>query len=159
MCLEIYTKQHQQFYLEYVPHAKAYTDVPGSLLVIIKQRRRWMNGSFYATLKVLQNFKIIISCRRTIHPWYRKAMMAVFLVYYAVSFLLSYFGIASIYVVISIFINQHLTQLIVKEYENKEHTFVSIFTQGIVNDFFDYVYMGLVLLTILIALAAPLSKA
>lgn len=71
MCLQIYIKKKSAFYLTYIPDAKALTDAPDSLAVLIKQRRRWMNGSLFGTMKVIGNFSSIVSCGRTKHPWYR----------------------------------------------------------------------------------------
>ncbi|MFN9900319.1 MAG: hypothetical protein ACK55Z_16320 [bacterium] len=39
--------------MTYIPDAKAVTDAPDSLLVLMKQRRRWMNGSFFAAWRVI----------------------------------------------------------------------------------------------------------
>ena len=36
MCLEIYIKKYADYYLSYVPDAKAYTDAPASLAVLIR---------------------------------------------------------------------------------------------------------------------------
>lgn len=41
MCLQIYIKEDSGFYLTYIPDAKAFTDAPETLLVLMKQRRRW----------------------------------------------------------------------------------------------------------------------
>lgn len=41
MCLQIYIKEHEGYYLTYIPDCKAFTDAPPSVTVLIKQRRRW----------------------------------------------------------------------------------------------------------------------
>jgi chitin synthase len=71
MCLQIYIKKNSKYYLTYIPDAKAKTDAPDSLAVLIKQRRRWMNGALFGTMKVISNFVHMTSCHRTKHPWYR----------------------------------------------------------------------------------------
>ncbi|CAI2366285.1 unnamed protein product [Moneuplotes crassus] len=53
MPLEIISKEDKPFIIRYVPGCKAYTDAPSDLKVLIKQRRRWFNGSLFATLYVL----------------------------------------------------------------------------------------------------------
>ncbi|CAI2366934.1 unnamed protein product [Moneuplotes crassus] len=53
MPLEIISKEEYPFLIRYVPGCKAYTDAPSELKVLIKQRRRWFNGSLFATLYVL----------------------------------------------------------------------------------------------------------
>lgn len=62
MCLEIYIKVGCKFELAYVPDAKAFTDAPSDTMVLMKQRRRWMNGAFFGTKKVISNFINMISC-------------------------------------------------------------------------------------------------
>lgn len=49
MCLQIYIKESERYYLSYVPDAKAFTDAPPNLTTLLKQRRRWMNGSLFGT--------------------------------------------------------------------------------------------------------------
>mmetsp|Transcript_35383 Transcript_35383/g.34416 ORF Transcript_35383/g.34416 Transcript_35383/m.34416 type:complete len:193 (+) Transcript_35383:803-1381(+) len=71
MCLQIYIKKHNRYTLTYVPEAKAFTDAPPSLAVLIKQRRRWMNGALFGTMKVISNMTSMLSCSRTVHPWYK----------------------------------------------------------------------------------------
>ena len=48
MCLQIYIKENCGYYLCYLPDAKAVTDAPELLMVLFKQRRRWMNGALFA---------------------------------------------------------------------------------------------------------------
>ncbi|KAG8685801.1 Chitin synthase, class 2, partial [Ceratobasidium sp. 394] len=50
LCFEIVTKKNEAWTLKYVKSAKASTDVPTTLAEFISQRRRWLNGSFFAAL-------------------------------------------------------------------------------------------------------------
>ena len=50
MCLEILTKKGERYLLKYVPGAKAVTDPPTDFKTLLKQRRRWTNGSLFATI-------------------------------------------------------------------------------------------------------------
>ena len=54
MPLEILASQGN-WTVSYVAGAKCLTDPPLSLLGLIKQRRRWFNGSLFATLHVMSN--------------------------------------------------------------------------------------------------------
>ena len=59
MCLEILVKAQNSYVLKYVPGSVALTDPPGQLSVLFKQRRRWINGSLFASIHVLNKiFKI-----------------------------------------------------------------------------------------------------
>ncbi|KAJ3071793.1 Chitin synthase, class 2, partial [Quaeritorhiza haematococci] len=48
LCFELVTKENQAWVLRYVKAAKAETDVPDGVPEFISQRRRWLNGSFFA---------------------------------------------------------------------------------------------------------------
>jgi len=81
--MQIYCKEKSGFYLTYIPDAKAFTDAPASLLVLMKQRRRWMNGSFFAAWRVIGNFLEMISVGNdSKHPIYRRIGMFIFILYY-----------------------------------------------------------------------------
>lgn len=59
MCLEILVKAGSCYTLSYVPGSVALTDPPSKLSILFKQRRRWINGSLFASLHVLNKiFKI-----------------------------------------------------------------------------------------------------
>jgi len=49
LCFEIVTKKREGWTLKYVKSAKASTDVPTSIPEFISQRRRWLNGSLFAS--------------------------------------------------------------------------------------------------------------
>ena len=53
MWLEIITKKNESFIIHYIPGAKCLTDPPMTLCNLIRQRRRWFNGSMFATFHVL----------------------------------------------------------------------------------------------------------
>ncbi|KAF7557244.1 hypothetical protein G7Z17_g833 [Cylindrodendrum hubeiense] len=50
LCFELVAKMGQKWHLSYIKAAKGETDVPESAPEFISQRRRWLNGSFAATL-------------------------------------------------------------------------------------------------------------
>lgn len=50
LCFEIVTKKREAWILRYVKSAKASTDVPTSVPEFISQRRRWLNGSLFASI-------------------------------------------------------------------------------------------------------------
>ena len=74
--------------VQYIPDAKAFTDAPTSLTVLMKQRRRWMNGSLFGTYKVIYNVAAMVSCGRNDHPCYRQLLMLLFMIYLITLYLL-----------------------------------------------------------------------
>ncbi|GAA97898.1 glycosyltransferase family 2 protein [Mixia osmundae IAM 14324] len=56
LCFELVAKANARWTLGYVKPSKAETDVPESVVELIGQRRRWLNGSFAASLYSLAHF-------------------------------------------------------------------------------------------------------
>ncbi len=56
LCFELVAKRGERWTLTYVKPSKAETDVPESAAELIGQRRRWLNGSFAASVYALVNF-------------------------------------------------------------------------------------------------------
>jgi chitin synthase len=56
LCFELIVRKDCAWTLHYVKDAVASTDVPEKLVDLIKQRRRWLNGSFFAMLYSIINF-------------------------------------------------------------------------------------------------------
>lgn len=56
LCFEVVVKAGSKWHLSYVKSAKAETDVPDGAAEFISQRRRWLNGSFAATIYALMHF-------------------------------------------------------------------------------------------------------
>lgn len=56
LCFELVAKKNDKWTLSYVKSSKADTDVPEEAAELIGQRRRWLNGSFAASVYALVNF-------------------------------------------------------------------------------------------------------
>ena len=56
LCFELVAKANDRWTLTYVKPSKAETDVPESAPELIGQRRRWLNGSFAASVYAIVNF-------------------------------------------------------------------------------------------------------
>jgi len=102
MCLEIIVKKNKDFIIHYVPGAKCLTDPPLSLTGLIKQRRRWFNGTMFASFHVLGSM-----CR----VWKRKKssfcrnILFMFLYFYMIlTTALSYILVGTFFAAFSIFI-------------------------------------------------------
>ena len=50
LCFELLARKGKAYTLHYVKNAIATTDVPMDMVSLIGQRRRWLNGSFFASL-------------------------------------------------------------------------------------------------------------
>jgi chitin synthase len=86
LCFELLVKSGQGRLMHYCKDAVAYTDVPADLISLIKQRRRWLNGSFFATLYALVNFGRFY--RESGHSTWRKVLLTMQICYtWVVTFL------------------------------------------------------------------------
>lgn len=94
LCFELVTKRGESWVLRYVKSAKAETDVPDSLPELISQRRRWLNGSFFAAVHALMNFRYIA---RSGHTQKQKIALYIEFFYIAVNMAFSWFSIANFY--------------------------------------------------------------
>jgi chitin synthase len=80
--------------LKYVKAAKAYTDVPEALPEFIGQRRRWLNGSFFAATYAIAHAGQIL---RSGHSFGRKAALMFETLYNIINLLFSWFSIGNFY--------------------------------------------------------------
>ena len=82
LCFELVAKRKEPWLLKYVKNAKAETDVPDTLDELTSQRRRWLNGSFFASLYALMNWRSVYSSP---HSTYQKLLFSVQFVYNAIN--------------------------------------------------------------------------
>ena len=140
MCLEILRKYSSKWLLRYVPGAIALTDPPHSIIGLIKQRRRWTNGSLFASWYVIDHLTMIT---RSGHSCKRKTSLFILYIYMLINFVFSLALVGSLYASFSIFIRAYF------EDENCE-------------DFggaraFELAYLILLFLFILLSITKPIT--
>lgn len=113
LCFELVAKAGQKWHLGYVMAAKGETDVPEGAAEFLSQRRRWMNGSFAASLYSLMHFNRIYKAE---HNMLRLFFFHVQLVYNIVQLLLSWFALASYYLTTFIIMDLVGTPVIMSQY-------------------------------------------
>ncbi|KAL0057777.1 Chitin synthase, class 1 [Marasmius tenuissimus] len=102
LCFELVAKANDRWTLTYVKPSKAETDVPESAPELIGQRRRWLNGSFAASVYALVNF---FKLYRSGHGIFRMFFFHVQALYNAFSLFFSWFALANIWLTFSIVID------------------------------------------------------
>ncbi|KAI8818729.1 chitin synthase-domain-containing protein [Fimicolochytrium jonesii] len=94
LCFELVTKLNENWVLKYVKNASAETDVPGALPELISQRRRWLNGSFFAAVHAVTNFKLLW---RSSHSGSRIAVLSFQEIYNIYNLIFSWFSVGNFY--------------------------------------------------------------
>ena len=118
-----------------------------------------MNGALFGSMKVISNFVHMTSCNRTKHPWYRQIGMVLFLIYYTTNFLFQFFTVGAMYSAITIFVSQELAKAMEMSGYYGDSNFIGmLLNKGIIQNFFIYFYLSLLLLTLVISLTTPVDK-
>lgn len=99
LCFELVAKQGCNWVLRYCKSARAETDVPERLAEFILQRRRWLNGSFFAAIYSLVHF---FKVWKSSHSISRKIMLHVEFFYQLINLIVSWFSIGSYFLVFRI---------------------------------------------------------
>lgn len=99
LCWELVAKRNSNWLLKYVKSAKAHTDVPEKLSDLILQRRRWLNGSFFAQVYSLAH---VWNIWGSAHSIGRKLFLHLEFLYQAFVLLYSWFNIANFFLVFHI---------------------------------------------------------
>ncbi|KAJ5935593.1 hypothetical protein N7466_005140 [Penicillium verhagenii] len=94
LCWELVAKREEKWILKFVKSAVGETDVPDSIPEFISQRRRWLNGAFFAAVYSNFNAKQIWY---TDHSLGRKILLHIEFVYQFFNLLFTYFGLANFY--------------------------------------------------------------
>ncbi|KAJ3381455.1 Chitin synthase, class 2 [Lobulomyces angularis] len=96
LCFELCTKKDEAWILKYVKSAKAETDVPDGVPEFISQRRRWLNGSFFAGVHSLTHWYYIL---RSNHSTLRKISLCILFFYNFIQTIFSWVALSSFYLV------------------------------------------------------------
>ncbi|KAJ3477033.1 hypothetical protein NLI96_g10743 [Meripilus lineatus] len=94
LCFEIVTKKREAWVLKYVKSAKAATDVPTTVPEFISQRRRWLNGSLFASIHATVFFWRIWTSGQGI---IRMFILQLEFIYNAVQLLFTWTSLANFY--------------------------------------------------------------
>lgn len=99
LCFEIVTKKDSNWVLKYCRASYGSTDVPEGIPEFILQRRRWLNGSFFAALySFLHFYKVWTSG----HSIARKFLITIEFLYLFLSTTISWFSLSSFFLVFRI---------------------------------------------------------
>eukprot|EP00474_Spongospora_subterranea_P005503 CRZ05961.1 hypothetical protein [Spongospora subterranea] len=95
LCFEVLAEKNCKWTLKYVKDAKAATDVPESLTDLIKQRRRWLNGSLFAMIYAIGNFRKFAN--NSAHSRMRKSFISMQFWFHSINIILQWFLLANFY--------------------------------------------------------------
>jgi chitin synthase len=108
LCFELVSKRNCHWILQYVKSSTGETDVPVEMADFILQRRRWLNGSFFAAVYSLaHSFDIF----RSDHSFLRKTMFFVEFFYQTVSMLFAWFALGNFFLVFRILTSSLATEI------------------------------------------------
>lgn len=86
---EIVAKSRERWRLYYDHAAQAATDVPDTVGKLVKQRRRWLNGSFFATVYAVSNWARMMKGNR--HGLAQRALFGWLFVWYILNLFLAWY--------------------------------------------------------------------
>ncbi|KAI1332539.1 glycosyltransferase family 2 protein [Xylariaceae sp. FL0255] len=99
LCFELVTKRNCHWVLTYVKSATGETDVPDTVTEFILQRRRWLNGSFFASVYAIAHFYEFF---RSDHSFLRKIAFFIEFIFQTVSQLFAWFAIGNFFLIFKI---------------------------------------------------------
>ncbi|ORY91906.1 chitin synthase 2 [Syncephalastrum racemosum] len=94
LCYELVAKKDAHYVLHYVNRSYGETDVPDGVAEFISQRRRWLNGSFFAGVYALWHWRKVWASD---HSFIRKLMFMVEDVYNTYNMLFAWFAMGNFY--------------------------------------------------------------
>ncbi|KAF8650440.1 hypothetical protein AX16_005243 [Volvariella volvacea WC 439] len=94
LCFELVAKANSNWVLRYVKGAIGETDVPDALPEFISQRRRWLNGSFFAATYAIAHVGQIL---RSGHSFTRKVVLMFEMVYNIINLIFAWFSLGNFY--------------------------------------------------------------
>ncbi|KAJ5604343.1 hypothetical protein N7510_009497 [Penicillium lagena] len=146
LCFELVAKAGFKWHLTYVKASKAETDVPEGSAEFISQRRRWLNGSFAASLYGIMHFSRIY---RSSHSIIRLFFFHVQIIYNCASLIMTWFSLASFWLTTSVIMDLVGTPSADNRY--KGWPFGND-ASPIVNNFLKYGYLFFLMLQFILAL-------
>ncbi|CAG8523397.1 11363_t:CDS:2 [Ambispora gerdemannii] len=94
LCFELVAKRNCAWVLHYVKSSYAETDVPDQIPELISQRRRWLNGSFFAGVYAIAHTSAIW---RSDHSMVRKVLLHIEMAYQSFNLAFSWLALGNFY--------------------------------------------------------------
>lgn len=136
LCLALVSTKKKQYILKYVRSSVAETDVPEDFFKLLAQRRRWINGSWFALIETLKNRKRI---NESGHSCCRKFWLWFLMIYYTLNVFFSWFMVGGFFLAIAIM--------------TRKFTVYIADTTSLTDNFMYSVYSAFVLLNLLLIIA------
>lgn len=102
LCWELVSKRGSNWTLHYVKSAEGVTDVPDQVPELVSQRRRWLNGSFFAAIHSIVHFGYIY---RSSHSFGRKLALHIELIYQILTNIFAWFSLGNYYIAFVVLTN------------------------------------------------------
>ncbi|RBR22084.1 uncharacterized protein FIESC28_04589 [Fusarium coffeatum] len=99
LCFELVTKRNCHWILQYVKSATGETDVPDTVTELVLQRRRWLNGSFFAAIYAIVHF---LDFLRSDHSFLRKFAFFIEFIFNTINMIFAWFAIGNFFLVFKI---------------------------------------------------------
>ncbi|ROV93757.1 hypothetical protein VSDG_06983 [Cytospora chrysosperma] len=99
LCFELVTKRNCHWLLHYVKSANGETDVPDTVTELVLQRRRWLNGSFFAAIYAIAHFYQFF---RSDHSLLRKLAFFLEFGFNTINMIFAWFAIGNFFLVFKI---------------------------------------------------------
>ncbi|KAF3023726.1 Chitin synthase, class 1 [Neopestalotiopsis sp. 37M] len=146
LCFELVVKEKQNWHLSYVKAAKGETDVPEGPAEFLSQRRRWLNGSFAASLYSLIHFSRMY---KSGHSLLRMAIFHIQLFYNIANVVFSWFSLSSYWLTTTVIMDLVGTPVVASQYHGWPFgdTATPIF-----NHVIRYIYFSFILIQFVVAL-------
>ncbi|KAI9881468.1 MAG: Chitin synthase, class 2 [Pleopsidium flavum] len=146
LCFELVAKAGSKWHLTYVKASKGETDVPEGAPEFIGQRRRWLNGSFAASIYALMHFGRMY---KSGHNILRMFFFHIQMLYNVFSVFLSWFSLAAFWLTTSVIMDLVGTP----SPENGQTAFpFGANVTPVLNTVLKYIYLAFVLLQFILAL-------
>ncbi|KAI1084963.1 glycosyltransferase family 2 protein [Whalleya microplaca] len=150
LCFELVAKAGSKWHLSYIKAAKGETDVPEGAPEFISQRRRWLNGSFAASLYSLMHFGRMY---KSGHNILRMFFFHVQLVYNLANVLFTWFSLASYYLTTTVIMDLVGTPTAGGPNSSERHGWPFGDTASpIINIILQYAYIAFIILQFVLAL-------
>ena len=144
LCFEVVARPQRCWILTYVSLSVAETDVPSTLLELMKQRRRWLNGSLFALLFYLINFPRFL---RTRHSWVRKTGFMAQALMQALTAVLAWLAVANLLLTLLLIISSAL-----------DRATPDVSALAALRILFTFVYTGSLFIVLVFSLAGDISR-